>query len=315
MAPGQPTCPPAVQASFILSVAILTYTRGRLGSIFPSRIRTKVRHALTYPREPHCHPKNPNSLLFCSSACSIRTVREFAPLGFMLIGLRGCSHEDAYRRMDRVEKQLDLSFIHVSKTNRDEVAEKLAWMDTGVKHPRLFWGRWYRSYRGAAYPIDAGGFPLPGLPASGLFGTCSWNLMRVAPSNVSEFFQQRTEWRNCALVQGDRRTASKSVAAVGNPKALERWYTEHAAHRRYAAISSRNELTFSVPRKDISKLELPLPSWTPGDCGSAPSDISVVFHFSHERPVNKGCKCAWVKVSPADYLTLLEYVPHATTRR
>jgi hypothetical protein len=76
-----------------------------------------------------------------------------------------------------------------------------------------------------------------------------------------------------------------------------------------------NELTFSVPRKDISKLELPLPSWTPGDCGSAPSDISVVFHFSHERPVHKGCKCAWVKVSPADYLTLLEYLPHATTRR
>lgn len=38
--------------------------------------------------------------------------------------------------------KLDLTFLKVGTTSRQEVLDRLAWMDTGVGDDRFFWGRW-----------------------------------------------------------------------------------------------------------------------------------------------------------------------------
>ena len=59
-----------------------------------------------------------------------------------------------------VGKKLDLDFIQVGTTTREEVGQKLAWVDTGVKDDRLFLGRWAESSWGVLWA--AGGPPASG---------------------------------------------------------------------------------------------------------------------------------------------------------
>ncbi len=59
------------------------------------------------------------------------------------------------------ENRMDLKFIKADKTTRDEVAKNMAWMDTGFKHQRLFWGRWYRSSSGGGSLFIPTEIPLP----------------------------------------------------------------------------------------------------------------------------------------------------------
>jgi hypothetical protein len=42
-------------------------------------------------------------------------------------------------------KSQDYSFIKEGQTTREEVIEKLGWMDSGIQEKRLFWGRWIYS--------------------------------------------------------------------------------------------------------------------------------------------------------------------------
>ncbi len=48
-------------------------------------------------------------------------------------------------------KKLDLDFIQVGSTKREEVGQKLGWIDTGLKDDRLFLGRWADSSWGVAW--------------------------------------------------------------------------------------------------------------------------------------------------------------------
>lgn len=48
-------------------------------------------------------------------------------------------------------KKLDLGFIQVGTTTREEVRQKLGWIDTGVTDDRLFLGRWADSSWGVAW--------------------------------------------------------------------------------------------------------------------------------------------------------------------
>ena len=41
--------------------------------------------------------------------------------------------------------KIDLDFIQIGSTTRQEVVKKLLEIDTGLKHERLFWGRWATS--------------------------------------------------------------------------------------------------------------------------------------------------------------------------
>ena len=42
-------------------------------------------------------------------------------------------------------KEIDLAFLQIGVTKRDEVAHQLAVVDTSYDNPRLFWGRWAES--------------------------------------------------------------------------------------------------------------------------------------------------------------------------
>jgi len=46
------------------------------------------------------------------------------------------------------ERALDLKFLRIGTTTKNEVLEKIGWMETwigGCKHERIFWGRWQGS--------------------------------------------------------------------------------------------------------------------------------------------------------------------------
>ena len=59
------------------------------------------------------------------------------------------------------KRDLDLTFLKVGSTTREEVTRKLAPIDTGLNEPRFFWGRWETSSWASApllapYPPFAG---------------------------------------------------------------------------------------------------------------------------------------------------------------
>lgn len=53
-------------------------------------------------------------------------------------------------------KKLDLGFIKAGATRREEVEQKLGWVDTGVKDDNFFVGRWAESSWGAAWAAGGG---------------------------------------------------------------------------------------------------------------------------------------------------------------
>jgi hypothetical protein len=52
-----------------------------------------------------------------------------------------------------VGKKLDLTFIQVGTTTREEVGQKLGWIDAGVKGNRIFVGRWADSSWGVVWAV------------------------------------------------------------------------------------------------------------------------------------------------------------------
>ena len=64
---------------------------------------------------------------------------------------------------DPAPKQLDLTFIKLGETSRDEVTQRLSWIDTGVSGKNFFVGRWAENswavlWGAAAYYSANGGY-------------------------------------------------------------------------------------------------------------------------------------------------------------
>jgi hypothetical protein len=55
------------------------------------------------------------------------------------------------------DKKLDLGFLQKGTTTRQEVVEKLGWMDTGIKNERVFLGRWISSKWGVLWGVGGAG--------------------------------------------------------------------------------------------------------------------------------------------------------------
>lgn len=53
-------------------------------------------------------------------------------------------------------KTVDLSFIQVGATSREEVFETLGWIDTGLQNERVFLGRWTGSSHGWVWAVGGG---------------------------------------------------------------------------------------------------------------------------------------------------------------
>ena len=48
------------------------------------------------------------------------------------------------------DRKVDLSFIQAGTTRKEEVVQKLGWLDTGLQDRKLFWGRWVSSSWGVS---------------------------------------------------------------------------------------------------------------------------------------------------------------------
>ena len=57
---------------------------------------------------------------------------------------------------EEVKGKIDLGFIQAGKTSRDEVIEKLSWMNRGLKDQRFFLGRWSSSSWGTDFMVPLG---------------------------------------------------------------------------------------------------------------------------------------------------------------
>ena len=66
----------------------------------------------------------------------------------------GANENDKCCRRDGEETRLE--FIKVGSTTREEVEQKLGWVDTGIKDDRLFIGRWAESSWGVAWAAGGG---------------------------------------------------------------------------------------------------------------------------------------------------------------
>jgi hypothetical protein len=53
-------------------------------------------------------------------------------------------------------KKLDLEFIKVGATTREEVGQKLGWVDAGIKDDKLFLGHWADSSWVVAWAAGGG---------------------------------------------------------------------------------------------------------------------------------------------------------------
>ena len=61
---------------------------------------------------------------------------------------------------DTPPRQVDLTFIKVGETSRDEVSKRLSWVDTGIDGKAFFAGRWAENSWGVAW--GAASFPYAG---------------------------------------------------------------------------------------------------------------------------------------------------------
>jgi hypothetical protein len=91
-------------------------------------------------RRPLCSPWRDFAVCLALALCSLLSgciPAAILPVSTRTVGMSG----------NNVDGQLDVSFLEVGTTHREEVLEKLAVMNTGYSSPRLFWGRWFVSTR------------------------------------------------------------------------------------------------------------------------------------------------------------------------
>lgn len=76
------------------------------------------------------------------------------------------------------KNKIDLAFLQVATTRREEVATKLAAIDTSYSNPRLFWGRWSESRWGYWWVVVA---PCSGICAGASGGDAKriWHVKNV----------------------------------------------------------------------------------------------------------------------------------------
>ena len=247
------------------------------------------------------------------------------------------------------ENRMDLKFIQADKTTRDEVATKLAWMDTGLKHQRLFWGRWYGSSSGVGAIFAPTEIPLP-IPN----GERRWHVHNLlAEFNEKGTVERAGEFSDTKLNEGLERwstglgeppldlsapffigTKVETAPRLGEfvflppPFSLLFPVTSDSKtvpfHKTVPIqvtgdllqfpLRDRDGSTFSVPRNDITRFEIG-DWWHPGETVEPPSELNVLFNFRRVRPYGKGhCKCLAVNVSPADYLALVRYMAQTRAR-
>ncbi len=243
-----------------------------------------------------------------------------APLGLCIVMGAACLGCAPIRKhvsgISETRQKLDLSFLQAGTTTRQEVLEKLDWINTGVTEERLFIGRW------SAYSLDL---------------VLGW---APPPFNVAP--QSQETWKpNNLLVEFDAQGIVKQFRVLSDSdflKELSSWIQRNAPtlppfiapstitvkHRHALGKYHFGELTlgadsieyhesddashnFTLPRGQLGALTYP--STTPGDT-SNPRMINCRLKF---REATKAGSHLTLAMTVSSLFTLIEYVEQNRT--
>ncbi len=210
-------------------------------------------------------------------------------------------------------KKLDLEFIKVGATTREDVGLKLGWVDTGIKDDKLFVGRWAESSWGVAWA--AGG---------GYSATGGWNRAWITHNLVLAFDEKGVVQQMSLVPDKDIiNTLSERIAEDPGPSLdlsvpieapVE--YIRSGKHFLGTLVLSKDDLRFLEDRETGSKVaydfktspgnisHLSLGSWVASN-SAHPENVVVTIHFRQKTAV--GSKLA-ARVDVPTTMILLKYV-------
>jgi len=185
---------------------------------------------------------------------------------------------------------VNLEFIQKGVTSREEIAQKLAWMDTGLKDDRLFIGRWSDSRWGVAwiavsYYSTAGGWNRKWNNHDLLIEFDSDGVVReYRVFSDKQLAAELSEWskRN----DGQSLDLSKPIEVLADQDQI--LLGSDSFERR--ELHGKGKHNFSIPPNEINSLTL---SPVIPDSGSAsgatpdPNKICLIFHFAKKTRAGK----------------------------
>jgi len=210
-------------------------------------------------------------------------------------------------------KKLDLGFIKAGATTREEIVQKLGWVDTGVKDDNLFVGRWAESSWGVAWA--AGG----GYSAAG-----GWNRAWTTHNLILDF-DEKGLVQQMSIVPDKEviKTLSERISKdplhsldLSVPIKAPVEYIRAGKHFLGTLILSKDDFRFLEDREMGSKVaydfktppenvsHLSLGSWVASN-SSHPENVVVTIHFRRRTAV--GSKLV-SRVDVPTTMILLKYI-------
>jgi len=186
---------------------------------------------------------------------------------------------------------VNLEFIQKGVTSREEIAQKLAWMDTGVKENGLFIGRWSDSRWGVAwiavsYYSTTGGWNRKWNNHDLLIEFDSAGVVReYRVFSDKQLAAELSEWaeRN----DGQSLDLSKPIEVLTDQDQI--LLGSDSFERR--ELHGKGKHNFSVPPSQITSLTLSPVTPDSGSAGGAtpdPNKVRLTFHFAKKtRAGNK----------------------------
>ena len=210
-------------------------------------------------------------------------------------------------------KKVDLSFLVTGTTPRNEVAQRLAWVDSGIKDDRFFVARWTQSTWGIAWAV--GGY---------YAAEAGWNRSWTIRNLVVQFDQQGLA-EKFSFVDDDKLAETLTqLISQNSPYPLDSQlpceiHTDHihfAKHTWGTLTLSAHELKF-VPAEDSSHgahsyfstpranvIRVSTGSWS-SSTSTSPAILTATIHFRQKTSV--GTKFS-TKLDLPNILVLLRYV-------
>ena len=234
-------------------------------------------------------------------------------------------------------KSQDYSFVKEGVTTREEVIEKLGWMDSGIHKSRLFWGRWSSS----------GKMVLIGGPDIGVADYTSYKtrnlLMEFDERRIVRSVRLVNEYEIAgALIDWCKRSGECPVSQQTINSVNVRWLVDgNNRNRRWtdatlrvgadsihlfeATLRIRGSYIESSRSKPGAAMEIPRNNFRSMSIQNEKSNgypgsilISITYVMVH-RINNNGTPSPpldriTLQISPRDFYTLLKYIPSSQVR-
>jgi len=184
-------------------------------------------------------------------------------------------------------EKLDLEFIELGTTTREEIDQKLGWVNVGLKDDRIFLGRWADSSWGVAWA------------ASYCSGCAGWN-RKWTVHNLVLYLDEKGIVQQKFLIPDTEIINTLSVLTLRDPgRSLDLSVpielpveyvrpTEHIAGR---LVLSKDEFTFLAPKLAYAFRTSPqnirhlrMGKRAASDSGN-PENVCVKIHFKQDIPV------------------------------